>query len=70
VEVIGVRPGEKKHEWLLHEQESIRAEYVESVWRLHQSGVYSEPFVLSSDKPAVWMDPGEMRRAIADAETV
>jgi UDP-N-acetylglucosamine 4,6-dehydratase/5-epimerase len=72
VEVIGVRPGEKKHEWLLHEQESIRAEYKSSdgVWCLHQGGVYSEPFVLSSDKPAVWMDHEEMRRAIADAETV
>lgn len=70
VKVIGVRPGEKKHEQLLHPQESVRAEFDGVNYRLHVDGVYSEPFMLSSGNPQVWLQPADMLRAILDAENV
>lgn len=70
VKVVGLRPGEKMHEQLLHQQESVRAEFDGVNYRLHMDGVYSEPFVLSSGSPQVWMQPKDMMKAIMDAENV
>lgn len=70
VKITGVRPGEKRHEQLLHQQESIRAEYDGVNYLLHPSGVYSEPFMLSSGAPKVWLSESKMLAAIHDAENV
>lgn len=72
VKVVGVRPGEKRHEQLLHQQESVRAEFDGKNYLLHQDTglVYSEPFVLSSGNPQVWLQPQAMLTAIQDAENV
>lgn len=74
VKVIGVRPGEKRHEQLLHQQESVRAEYDGKNYLLHSTEVvgksYGEPFMLSSGSPQVWMQPETMLKAIRDAENV
>lgn len=70
VKIVGPRPGEKKHEQLLHQQESVRAEFDGVNYRLHMDGVYSEPFMLSSGAPKVWLQPKEMLLAIHDAENV
>lgn len=70
VNVVGVRPGEKKHEQLLHQQESVRAEFDGVNYRLHMEGEYSEPFMLTSGAPQVWMRPAAMMQAIYDAENV
>lgn len=70
VKVVGVRPGEKRHEQLLHQQESVRAEYDGKNYLLHPDGVYSEPFMLSSGNPKVWLSEFKMLSAIHDAENV
>lgn len=70
VKVVGVRPGEKRHEQLLHQQESVRAEYDGRNYLLHPDGVYSEPFFLSSGSPKVWLSGDKMLAAIHDAENV
>lgn len=70
VKITGVRPGEKRHEQLLHQQESVRAEYDGKNYLLHPDGVYSEPFVLSSGSPKVWLSEKKMLAAIHDAENV
>ena len=70
VETVGVRPGEKRHEQLLHQQESVRAEFDGVNYRLHPDGVYSEPFMLSSNDPQHWWSAAEMREEIESAEYV
>lgn len=72
VKVVGLRPGEKMHEQLLHQQESVRAEFDGVNYRLHMDDgrAYSEPFVLSSGSPQVWMQQKDMMQAIMDAENV
>lgn len=74
VDIVGMRPGEKRHEALVHRQESIRAERARE-W------VYIYPpiaapmnvveFEITSDKPQNgWMGVEEMRAIVADAGTV
>lgn len=70
VEVVGVRPGEKKHEQLLHAQESVRAEQLGTHYILHPDGVYSEPFQLSSETPDKWWEPTDMAAEIDTAAYV
>lgn len=82
LETVGLRPGEKMHEALLQEQESVRAVRVASegdpaVWEwLHLAppdslAVTSQPFaVVSNDPPGGWMPYDEMRAATADAMEV
>jgi UDP-N-acetylglucosamine 4,6-dehydratase len=70
VEIVGVRPGEKRHEQLLHQQESVRAQFDGVNYRLHPNGVYSEPFMLSSNDPQHWWGAAEMREEIEMAEYV
>jgi UDP-N-acetylglucosamine 4,6-dehydratase len=64
VEIVGVRPGEKKHEQLLHAQESVRAEQLGAHYILHPEGIYSEPFQLSSETPDRWWTPVDMATEI------
>ncbi len=73
VEVIGTRPGEKQHESLLHEQESVRTEAHDDLFlELLPPGTPAQaaPFTISSDSPQHLMSPVEMRELIADAEEV
>lgn len=74
IDVVGKRPGEKMHEQLLHQQESVRAEWDGTNFLLHpqvvDSKVYSEPFMLSSNSPHVWLQPERMSAMIDDALTV
>ena len=77
VEIIGERPGEKRHESLIHRHESVRAvpADVERAWdwALAPAGsaASSEPFEVTSDAPpAGWMPLEEMIELMADAETV
>ena len=72
VDIIGLRPGEKMHERLLHYEESVRVELFSDHFRLyppgHSTGV--EPFTLSSQNPHHWMEISSMREFIADAQEV
>lgn len=73
VEVIGTRPGEKQHESLLHEQESVRTRAHDDLFlELLPPGTPAEaaPFSITSDRPQHLMSPVEMRELIADAEEV
>lgn len=73
VEIIGTRPGEKQHESLLHEQESVRTRAHDDLFlELLPPGTPAEaaPFTISSDNPQHLMCQVEMRELIADAEEV
>jgi UDP-N-acetylglucosamine 4,6-dehydratase len=79
VEIIGERPGEKRHEKLIHRQESTRASgpyssvALSGVHMMAPPGVVldTEPFELvSSDPPKGWMPLDEMVRHMAEAEAV
>lgn len=70
INITGRRPGEKMHESLMHEQESVRSEYDFKNYILHQTGIYSEPFMLSSNNPKVWLRDQDMLNMIKDAELV
>lgn len=84
VEIIGVRPGEKRHEALVQMQESVRAQWApaatgdaEGRGRFVQIAPpdsaprNDQPFELrSDDPPRGWMGLVEMRAIIADAEQV
>lgn len=71
VETIGPRLGEKRHEQLLHQQESVRAHSNKSYYELCAEGVHSEPFILSSNTPeAGWYTQEEMKEAIVRAKAI
>ncbi len=78
VDVTGIRPGEKRHEKLVHQQESVRDHPYGGPdrayrWALAPPGVDPEsgPFeVVSDDPPRGLMPIDEMVRLMADAETV
>lgn len=87
VEIIGVRPGEKRHEALLQRAESVRATRMltqevpagtAAGWQwLHLAPPDTTPnegaeeFEVTSDAPpGGWIGFEEMRRIVADAETV
>ncbi len=74
VEIIGVRPGEKQHEMLIHYEESVRSLTMDDPFhfQLLPPGVKHapEPFTLASHTPNIWMGRDEMRTLIADAEAV
>lgn len=68
VRIVGRRPGEKVHETLIHEQESVRA--VEEpdrfvVLRATESVVGNRSFSYTSDQPASWIELDEMGEMIA-----
>lgn len=74
VEIIGVRPGEKEHEMLIHYEESVRT-------LLHREPFFYEllppgnrvgeaAFTVASHSPNDWLGVETMRELIADAEAV
>lgn len=70
VEVIGVRPGEKMHEELMHEQESIRALHWPSYYELKRVGAdpatHGKTFSLRSDEPeGGWLTQDGLFSALA-----
>ncbi len=75
VEIIGERPGEKEHEYLIHHQESTRVLQYRDHFQIMPPGtdmkhVNEEVFTLASHNPHHWMSSEEMKELIADAETV
>lgn len=78
VQVIGKRPGEKMHEWLIHLQESVRVSDEENphYYELMPVGWKSKaadvtPFEVSSlDPPAGWLTEKEMGRMMEEAVNV
>lgn len=71
-EIIGTRPGEKEHEYLIHYHESVRALKQADSYLLLPPGSPEggEAFTLASHTPHYRMTPEEMRDLITDAETV
>jgi UDP-N-acetylglucosamine 4,6-dehydratase/5-epimerase len=69
VEIVGERPGEKKHEMLIHYEESVRVVRREGFFELLPPGsaVGESPFTLASHTPHRWMSVEKMRELIADA---
>ena len=75
MEVIGIRPGEKMHESLLHFEESVRV-----IWHREDQWIELLPpgtdvpgfkaMTFSSQNPHHWMKPEEMRDLVRDAETI
>lgn len=73
IEIIGPRAGEKRHEQLIHQQESVRARNHNYYYELLLVGSpeQGEPFILSSNTPeAGWLDKDRMRDIIGEAECV
>lgn len=72
--ITGIRPGEKRHEALLHQDESIRAIDYRTHYELRMIGtkpVHNEPFILSSNTPqGGWISSDELLHAVRDAELV
>jgi len=75
IRIVGLRPGEKRHESLMHAAESVRVEHRDRPYSwiappgtpLHNR----EEFELVSDRPeAGWIMPEEMLELIVDAENV
>ncbi len=72
IELIGERPGEKKHELLVHYEESVRVRRHEGFLELRPPGspATGEAFTVASHTPKYFMEPSEMRELIKDAEEV
>lgn len=71
IEIIGMRPGEKMHERLLHNEESVRViDWKEGWLSLLPPGAKpgTEPFTITSQNPHHWMTPVEMHELIEDAK--
>ncbi len=73
VVVRGPRPGEKRHEALVHEYEALRTVHRDAYMVLAPPGSApsSEPYtVVSNDPPGGWMGLAEMRLIVEDAATI
>lgn len=76
IKVVGLRPGEKMDELLLHYQESARAmngpnnRYYLMPPHVPARPGMLEPFTLASHSPARWLTRKELLDAIEDARTV
>lgn len=71
VQVIGARPGERKHELLINNEESVRVESINTCYELHKVGTRAvhDPFILASN----YADPlsrSEMQQYMEDAKGV
>lgn len=72
VRIVGPRPGEKKHESMIHKYESIRAVDCGDYYTINPVGscpVHSE-FIIDSDQPDQWLDSDTMRSYIKLAEVL
>lgn len=69
---IGIRPGEKRYESLVHYQESVRVETSGNYFYLHPvwSNVMNEPFSYVSRAPHSFITSPELRETMRDAELV
>jgi UDP-N-acetylglucosamine 4,6-dehydratase len=73
VKVIGNRGGEKKHEVLITQEESVRVVSHYSYYELLKMGApaqQQEPFVLSSSAPHVWLSEDRLSDMMKDAACV
>jgi len=72
VDVMGIRPGEKMHERLLHLEESVRVIRRKDDFILLPPGqnMNDKPFSLSSQSPHYWLDPVVMKSLIEDAKEI
>ena len=72
IDVIGLRPGEKMHEQLLHQQESVRVtrDYERFVLNPVGSKATSEPFILTSNTPKHWLTQDKLINMIQDSLSV
>ena len=70
VEIIGVRPGEKLHERLIHNEEFVRVIRKGDWFELLPPGTEGaeEPSTIISNNPHHWMTIERMRELIEDAE--
>lgn len=72
VKVIGNRGGEKKHEQLIHTEESVRVKNMGNYYELVRMGTKlvpePAPFVLSSSNPQVWLSEDKLLDMIKDAQ--
>lgn len=66
VEIIGPRPGEKRHENLIHKYESVRAQDHGQYYIIGDE-VVGEPFVVSSGNPEVWLSREQLEKYMAEA---
>jgi FlaA1/EpsC-like NDP-sugar epimerase len=69
---IGIRPGEKRYESLVHSQESVRIEDSGKYFYLHPVGkeMNTESFSYVSRAPHSFISAEELRELLTDAETV
>lgn len=73
VEVVGVRPGEKRHEKIVHSQEAVRAIRHSSGWiEMLPPGQVGDgqSFELTSRDPMGWVGCDELRAMVEDAARV
>lgn len=74
VDEIGIRPGEKLHEHLLHAHETPRTLDLGGYYAVQPATFRPDPnstvTPYSSDNPDVWIAPETMRQLLADAETI
>lgn len=68
VRIIGVRPGEKQHERMLHQYESVKAIDCGDHYLVGKGK--REPFVMTSNNPEIWLDAKTMNEYIRDAKTI
>lgn len=72
VDIIGMRPGEKAHETLIHRMESPRTEWLEDYVVVSPATVSGrgEVWEYTSDKPKAWVTNEEMLQMIEVAATI
>jgi UDP-N-acetylglucosamine 4,6-dehydratase len=70
VKEIGVRPGEKKHEKMVHASESLHTEEFDDHFIIHPATtpvMHDEPFVYTSDNPKTWLTFEQLKAMITAA---
>lgn len=73
-DIIGMRPGEKRYESLVHYQESVRVETSGKYFYLHPQGneykLNNEPFTYVSRTPRSFIGVDELREMIEESEYI
>ena len=72
IDIIGIRPGEKLHESLIHYQESPRVDLLADYFVVHPATEKSEgkPWTYISHSPSEWIYFEEMAKMIRDSEDI